>query len=110
MNGRIKLSAQEIYAKDFKVDTKGYRIKEIDTFLDEIIEDYQEYDKMVKELTEEKSHLETELINLRSENRKLKMKLSLEQSKEEMPREFGNLDIMKRLSQLERIVYENMQK
>ena len=39
---RIKLTAEEIYKQEFKVDTKGYRIKEVDTFLDEIIKLYTE--------------------------------------------------------------------
>jgi len=44
---RIKLTAEEIYKQEFKVDTKGYRIKEVDTFLDEIIKDYQEFSKII---------------------------------------------------------------
>ena len=38
---KITLTPQEILEKDFKIDTRGYRLKEVDQFLDVIIGDYE---------------------------------------------------------------------
>ena len=40
MQGKISLTPQDILEKDFKIDTRGYRLKEVDQFLDLIIQDY----------------------------------------------------------------------
>ena len=37
---KITLTPQEILEKDFKIDTRGYRLKEVDEFLDMINSDY----------------------------------------------------------------------
>ena len=34
---KINLMPQDILDKDFKIDTRGYRLKEVDQFLDVII-------------------------------------------------------------------------
>ena len=44
---------QDILEKEFKVDTRGYRMQEVDQFLDVIIKDYNEYNNMIKELKKE---------------------------------------------------------
>ena len=44
---RIKFMPKDILEKSFKIDTRGYRLKEVDQFLDEIIADYQTYDKIL---------------------------------------------------------------
>ena len=40
---KISLSPQDILEKDFKIDTRGYRLKEVDQFLDTIIGDYEQF-------------------------------------------------------------------
>ena len=52
-NGRIALSPQEIFDKDFKIDTRGYRLQEVDKYLDQIIKDYVEFINIIKELKTE---------------------------------------------------------
>ena len=42
-NGRIVLTPQDIFEKDFKIDTRGYRLQEVDKYLDQIIKDYVEF-------------------------------------------------------------------
>ena len=37
MQGKISLTPQEILKKEFKIDMRGYSLKEVDQFLDEII-------------------------------------------------------------------------
>lgn len=107
---RIKLTAEEIYKQEFKVDTKGYRIKEVDSFLDEIIKDYQEFSKIIREKDREKMELMKEIMNLKEENRNLKVQVELSSEDNVLPRETSNLDLMKRLSKLEKIVYGKEEK
>ena len=47
---RIALSSAEIFEKEFKIDARGYRLQEVDKFLDMIIHDYNEFNSIIKEL------------------------------------------------------------
>ena len=38
-NDRITLTMQDILEKEFKIDARGYRLQEVDKFLDVIIKD-----------------------------------------------------------------------
>ena len=40
---KINLMPQDILEKEFKIDTRGYRLKEVDQFLDVIIGDYEQF-------------------------------------------------------------------
>lgn len=51
---KIALTVQDILEKEFKIDARGYRMQEVDQFLDVIIRDYNEYNNTIKELEEEK--------------------------------------------------------
>ena len=105
---KITLSPQDILEKDFKIDTRGYRLKEVDQFLDVIIGDYEQFFKMLRHKEKEKEELLDEITRLKQEIRNLKMKIEIADSSERDSypvRENTNIDIMKRLSQLEKIVY-----
>ena len=72
-NDRITLSSSEILEKEFKIDARGYRLQEVDKFLDIIIHDYNEYNSIIKELAinnnkllEENEELKTEIRTLKS--------------------------------------------
>ena len=45
---------QDILDKDFKIDTRGYRLKEVDQFLDVIIGDYEQFLEIINNLEKEK--------------------------------------------------------
>ena len=47
-NDRIALSSKEILEKEFKIDARGYRLQEVDKFLDVVIHDYNEYIILLK--------------------------------------------------------------
>ena len=105
---KIALSPQDILEKDFKIDTRGYRLKEVDQFLDVIIGDYEQFFKMLRHNEKEKEELLDEITRLKQEIRNLKMKIEIADSSESNSysvRENTNVDVMKRLSQLEKIVY-----
>lgn len=103
VNDRIILTPQDILEKEFKVDARGYRAQEVDKFLDMIIKDYTEYNKMIKSLNREINTLTEENNRLRSELHKLKELESVAES--DSRRSVNNVDLLKRISQLEKIVY-----
>ena len=100
---KLMLSPNDILEREFKIDTRGYRLKEVDQFLDTIIGDYEEFMKIMKEAEKEKEELLEEIMSLKQEIRNLKM--SVEIAKNNDSKEVNNVDVLKRLAQLEKIVY-----
>jgi DivIVA domain-containing protein len=106
----FNLSSKDILEKEFKIDTRGFRIKEVDAFLDEIIEDYEHYDKVIRDLETEKGELQDEILSLKQEIRNLKTSIEIAKTEgEDSSKNSSNLDVLKRLSQLEKIVYGEKQ-
>lgn len=98
---KIYLTTKDILEKEFKIDTRGYRPQEVDKFLDIIMSDYNEYNKIIK-------RLDTELRTIMAENERLKKEVRELRSQIEMAsnaKGVTNVDILKRLSELEKIVY-----
>ncbi|NLC47962.1 MAG: cell division regulator GpsB [Tenericutes bacterium] len=95
------LSARDILEKDFKVDARGYRPQEVDQFLDLIIKDYIDFETTTKRLITEIKALETDNAKLKSEIRNLKSSIELANSSKGVT----NVDLLKRISDLEKIVY-----
>ena len=54
---KIVLSSRDILEKEFKIDTRGYCMQEVDRFLDVIIKDYEEMNSMIRTLAEDKKEL-----------------------------------------------------
>ncbi len=95
------LTAREILEKDFKIDARGYRPQEVDQFLDMIIKDYVEFETTTKKLVAEIKALETENSKLKAEIRNLKESLDIAGSNKGVT----NVDLLKRISDLEKVVY-----
>ena len=72
---RIFLSSKDILEKEFKVDAKGYRPQEVDKYLDVIIRDYEEYNKILKDFEQERKELIEDNIKLKQEVRRLRTQL-----------------------------------
>lgn len=70
---KITLTPQEILEKDFKIDTRGYRLKEVDEFLDMIISDYEQFYKIIESMEKEKTELLKEIMSLKQELRNVSM-------------------------------------
>ena len=100
-NDKISLTMQDILEKEFKIDTRGYRMQEVDQFLDTIIRDYNEYNSIIKKLTEENNSLSSENTSLKQEIRNLKSSIEAAKGGE---KEITNVDLIRRISQLEKIV------
>lgn len=105
MDEKPVLSEQDILKKDFKIDTRGYRLKEVDQFLDIIIGDYEIYDRKILSLEKEREALQTEIMNLRRELRNVKMSIDIARTGDN--KEVTNVDLMRRVSNLEKIVFGN---
>ena len=98
---KIALTMQDILEKEFKIDTRGYRMQEVDSFLDIVIRDYNEYNNIIEKLTEENDKLSEENTSLKQEMRNLKASIENSTTKE---KEITNVDLLRRISQLEKIV------
>jgi len=100
---KIALTTQDILEKDFKIDTRGYRLKEVDQYLDVIITDYEQFHKIINNLEQEKNDLLAENMNLKRELRNARMNVEIVKNNDSP--EVTNVDIMRRLSRLEKLVY-----
>ena len=99
--GDVSLSIQDILEKEFKIDTRGYRPQEVDSFLDVIMRDYNEYNNIIKALVKDNKSLMAENHTLKEEVRNLKSSIEAAQYGE---KEITNVDLLRRISQLEKII------
>ena len=104
-NERIYLTPQDILEKEFKVDARGYRPQEVDKFLDMVIRDYTEYNSIIKNLDKQVKDLTDDNTKLKQEIRYLNEQLEIKSSQESNTRTLTNVDILKRISQLEKVVF-----
>ena len=102
LKDRISLTIQDILDKEFKIDARGYRLQEVDKFLDIVIHDYNEYNSIIKELAIKNNELLEENDNLKNEVRILKSNLEALKFNE---KEVTNVDLIRRVSQLEKIIF-----
>ncbi len=100
-NDKIALTMQDILDKDFKIDARGYRMQEVDQFLDIIIRDYNEYNNIIKRLSQENKTLNDENDSLKQEVRSLKSSIETVKGGE---KEITNVDLLRRISQLEKVI------
>lgn len=101
MKDKITLTMQDILEKEFKIDARGYRLQEVDKFLDIIIKDYNEYNNIIRSLEKDKKILLEENQLLRNEVRNLKSSIDAAKIGE---KEITNVDLLRRISQLEKII------
>lgn len=105
-NEKLYLTPKEIYEHDFKLDTRGYCPQEVDKYLDMIIRDYTEYDKIIRDLETKVKDLTNDNYTLKDEIRHLQDELEgLETENSNAPKAVTNIDLLRRISQLEKIVY-----
>ena len=101
---RIMLTVNDIYNKEFKLDTRGYRPQEVDKYLDVIMRDYEEFISIIKEQNHEIKQLTEDNLQLKQEIRILRTKI---EALKDTDNDSGssNVDILKRLSNLGKIIY-----
>lgn len=120
----MNLTAQKIYDKEFSTVAEGYKIEEVDTFLDDIIEDYQnneeymmelamallQYEKQIKELTALNEDLKKQNVQLAGELEEAKQTVQTEEApaaKDNSGLSLEDLDLRIRI--LEEAVLKNNQ-
>lgn len=102
---KIELSPQDILEKEFKIDTRGYRLKEVDQFLDVIINDYEHFYSIINDLEKEKADLLGEIMRLKQELRNVEVNAEIAKNNTTSVSEVTNVDLLRRLSKLEKMVY-----
>lgn len=102
MDDKLFLTPNEILEHEFKIDARGYRMQEVDKFLDMVIRDYTEFLRYIKKLEQDNLDLVEDNRKLQAEYRKLKS--ALEASNDGTVNQ-GSTDVLRRLSNLEKIVY-----
>lgn len=95
------LTQKEIVEKDFKMKLRGYNPQEVDEFLDLVIQDYKSYQDEIDELKEQVENLVVELDESSKQANMRKQNQNNSQSSA------TNFDILKRLSNLERHVFDS---
>ena len=101
MENRFYLTPQEILEHDFKIDARGYRMQEVDKLLDMVIRYYTEFLHTINKLEEDNIQLIEDNRKLQAEYRKLKTYIENKSDNSSN----GNIDILRRISNLEKIVY-----
>lgn len=102
---KILLTAQDILNKDFKIDARGYRPQEVDKFLDMIMADYTEFTAIIKRQEKEIRALTEDNIKLKQEYHKLRGRLDAASEDNGSRQLVNNVDLLRRISQLEKIVF-----
>ena len=103
-NDRITLTPQDILDKEFKIDARGFRPQEVDKFLDIVINDYNEFITLIKELKSEIRLLTDENAKLKNELRRIKVNIEAAEATS-AGNQVSNVDLLRRLSQLEKVVF-----
>ena len=101
---RILLSSKDILEHEFKFDTRGYRPQEVDKYLDVIIHDSEEFDRIIQDYENEKKELIEDNIRLKQEIRRLITQMEALKDVAKEPNN-NNADLLRRVSNLEKFIY-----
>ncbi len=111
----INYTPKDILQKEFKQKMRGYDPNDVDSFLDNIIKDYETFNKQLQELSDENERLKVQVDEL---NKQLAvagsqqmptagtgMPTASRTAASQSMSSATNMDILKRLSNLERRVF-----
>ena len=107
-SNKTNLTSNDILDKQFTIKPKGYDAEEVDDFLDQVIEDYKMFENLENQLKTEvktNSFLRKQLGDLELENEILNKKLG-EYRYSSSKGDFGNIELLKKISELEAEIYE----
>ena len=106
MATKMNLDVNTIYEKEFSVDVRGYNAKDVDEFLDLIIEDYQNFEEIIREMEHKITQEQRTVASLQAQLMEAQSKLKAANDGRTMVSS-SNVDILKRLSRLEQEVFKN---
>lgn len=104
---KVQLSPKKIVGREFKVDFKGYNADEVDHFLDMIVSDYEAFATMLNTSYDKIEQLEAKLAKEKNLVAKLEREKAMQEDNIHAMEEnlSSNVDILKRLSLLEKVVF-----
>ena len=102
MQKEILLNPEMIYNWEFKVDARGYRPQEVDKVLDMCSSDYRTYESIIRSQKDQIDSLSNEILELKQKLRNAKANMEIVKNSS---REVTNVDLLRRISELEKIVY-----
>lgn len=98
----LNYSPKDILQQEFKTKMRGYDPVEVDEFLDNVIKDYEAYNKEILALQEENDRLQVKLSQQAANPTPAPSRVQTEAPKSQT---VTNFDILKRLSNLEKEVF-----
>ena len=110
MAGKLNLDPTVIVDKQFDIDFRGYAPAQVDQLLDQVIQDYQTYEEMIASLNKKIKDLETTNASLRAKLIQLEGTVRAKNETEKdnqdpMMQGAAQVDLLRRLSRLERAVF-----
>ncbi|MBR3489949.1 MAG: DivIVA domain-containing protein [Bacilli bacterium] len=101
-NDEIVLTPDALLNWDFHLDARGYRPQEVDKALDIVISDYRTYERKISALNNQIEELNNEILDLKHKLRNARESIEIVKSTD---KEVSNVDLLRRVSQLEKIIY-----
>ena len=98
----LNYSPKDILQQEFKTKMRGYDPVEVDEFLDNVIKDYEAYNKEILALQEENDRLQAKLSQQAANPTPAPSRVQTEAPKSQT---VTNFDILKRLSNVEKEVF-----
>ena len=100
---------KKIVSKEFKVDFKGYNADEVDHFLDQVVKDYEAFAGLLNNSYDRIEQLERRLADQKAMIARLEREKALQDDNLRALEDnvSSNVDILKRLSLLEKAVFQN---
>jgi DivIVA domain-containing protein len=106
MADKLILDPQAIVDKEFDIDFKGYNPEQVDLLLDSVIKDYQTYQKMIRVRNQKIEDLEKTNASLRAKLIEVEGRMKAQEDARDPYAGASNVDILKRLSRLEKQVFD----
>lgn len=111
MERNINLDIDTILNKDFNVEFKGYSPVEVDGFLDQVVQDYDTYQKTVADLNEQVKMYQNATDRLKARVIELENKINMleknnaENESSPAVNNLSQVDILRRIARLEQEVF-----
>ena len=106
----VSLTAKDILGKIFTPNVKGYDPDEVDDFLDQVVKDYQAYDKYIQDAQAYIQSLETQLRRAKEDNHEQSINLAKAENRVRGIKDTDqvnstNVELIKYIGRLEEALY-----
>jgi len=104
-DNKLYLTQEDLLNHQFKINARGYDPEEVDRILDMVIRDYGVFIKRAREQKEEMDNLTNDNSMLKKELRNAQDELEALRHNEEKSSAPSNIDLLRRISNLEKVVF-----